>query len=379
MDDAESLVNTEAASTSSNELDSHTLKNLFSHSESEQIYDQGTSPLRPISIKRSRAARRQAMAQEAFAEVSGAELQQDAPVEQTTGSTVDAVHSIEVTADDVEHPEDIDFDHEDAVIFHSHEEDHDTVVGSVVEPAEDTVDCLVQSDSQSEMEPNIETTIAPKIQTQQPIESAVERASFRSLNTVPPDSAMQPTAKTPSGLEETKVSRNDLVNVLESFVNLIKNTGDPPAAPMSREVVAPTQIRFEPNQNAQTVQADDKTAEVEELRCLLVEAQETIIRLLTDRVEDRARMAQLETELRLIPDLQAQADRTIAVAMNTDDFRRDLTKVKYELERVRLAKVRTEIDRSKRSWWRGVRGWFFKTNEIIVNEPAKNQPEQDKS
>jgi hypothetical protein len=106
------------------------------------------------------------------------------------------------------------------------------------------------------------------------------------------------------------------------------------------------------------VSIDDKTAMVEELRDLLLEAQETIIRLLNDRVDDRANMARMEAELRLLPDLQNQADRAIAVAINTDDFRSDLTKVKFELERLRLAKVREEVG-NKRGFWTGVRGWFF--------------------
>jgi len=157
-----------------------------------------------------------------------------------------------------------------------------------------------------------------------------------------------------------KVSRSDLVNVLEGFVNLIKNTGDNSPA----NAHAPKQIAYDgAAQQKLTVQVDDKTAEVEELRCLLVEAQETIIRLLTDRVDDRARISQLEAELRLLPDLQAQADRALAVAMNTEDFRKELTRVKFEIERVRLAKVRAEVDKNHRSWLRGVRGWFFKTNE----------------
>jgi len=159
----------------------------------------------------------------------------------------------------------------------------------------------------------------------------------------------------------TKISRSDLVNVLESFVNLIKASTDLPA-PIEQPA---NTISFDPqvvNVNAR-VSAVDKTAEVEELRCLLVEAQETIIRLLTDRVEDRSRIASLEAELRLLPDLQNQADRAIAAAINTEDFRRELTKMKFEIERVRLAKVREEIDRSKRSFWSGVRGWLFKVQE----------------
>jgi hypothetical protein len=166
---------------------------------------------------------------------------------------------------------------------------------------------------------------------------------------------------------DTRVSRTNLVNVLESFVNLIKHTPDLGGDPNNPLLFDPT---LPPSQKV-TLHVDDKTAEVEELRCLLVEAQETIIRLLTDRVEDRARISRMETELKLLPDLQTQADRALAVAMNTDDFRKELTRVKFELERVRLARVRNEIEKNRRSWWRGMRGWFFKTKDTIITNSEK--------
>ncbi|HEY9773359.1 MAG TPA: hypothetical protein V6C81_06070 [Planktothrix sp.] len=169
---------------------------------------------------------------------------------------------------------------------------------------------------------------------------------------------------TPASTATAGVSRGDLVNVLESFVNLIKNS---PEEKEEKNYALQNTLSFDPMQTPPqkvTLHVDDKTTEVEELRCLLVEAQETIIRLLTDRVEDRARISRLETELKLLPDLQTQADRALAVAMNTEDFRKELTKVKFELERVRLAKVRKEVDPNPRSFWRGMRGWLFKTNKI---------------
>lgn len=154
---------------------------------------------------------------------------------------------------------------------------------------------------------------------------------------------------------DTNVSKGDLVNILEGFVNLIK-------ADMMPLTTTNNDIDFSVARaealKVSSVTVDDKTASIDELRNLLLEAQETIIRLLNDRVDDRANMARLEAELRLLPDLQNQADRAIAVAINTDDFRSDLTKVKFELERLRLAKVREEVG-NKRTFWTGVRGWFF--------------------
>lgn len=150
------------------------------------------------------------------------------------------------------------------------------------------------------------------------------------------------------------VTKQELVNVLESFVGLIKAD----MMPVSTTNNIDFSVTAQGPEKISAVSVDDKTAVIEELRDLLLEAQETIIRLLNDRVDDRANLARLEAELRLLPDLQNQADRAIAVAINTDDFRSDLTKVKFELERLRLAKVREEVG-NKRGFWTGVRGWFF--------------------
>lgn len=150
------------------------------------------------------------------------------------------------------------------------------------------------------------------------------------------------------------VTKQELVNVLESFVGLIKAD----MMPVSTANNIDFSVAAQSPEKISAVSIDDKTAAIEELRDLLLEAQETIIRLLNDRVDDRANLARLEAELRLLPDLQNQADRAIAVAINTDDFRSDLTKVKFELERLRLAKVREEVG-NKRGFWTGVRGWFF--------------------
>jgi hypothetical protein len=149
------------------------------------------------------------------------------------------------------------------------------------------------------------------------------------------------------------ISKAELVNVLESLVGAIR--GDMALTTTNNMDFS---VAAQGPEKVSAVSVDDKTAVIEELRGLLLEAQETIIRLLNDRVDDRANLARLETELKLLPDLQNQADRAIAVAINTDDFRSDLTKVKFELERLRLAKVRDELG-NKKGFWTGVRGWFF--------------------
>lgn len=146
---------------------------------------------------------------------------------------------------------------------------------------------------------------------------------------------------------DDRVSRRDLLNILEGFTRLLKRDGEP-SLPLSED------LRYT------EVDIEDKTAELEDMRRLVIEAQETIIKLLTDRVEDRARIATLETELRLLPDLQEQADRAMAVAFKTEEFRTELHRVKFELEKNRIAAVRRDMYRGPRGILTRVRRWFLK-------------------
>ncbi len=157
--------------------------------------------------------------------------------------------------------------------------------------------------------------------------------------------------------EDDRVSRSDLVNILEGFVRLLRKDGES----QGRLNLARTQqiMSAADASKVQDIYVEDKTAELEEMRRLVIEAQETIIKLLTDRVEDRARIATLETELRLLPDLQDQADRAMAVAFRTEEFRSELHKVKFELERYRLANVR-HSERGPKALFNRVRKWFLK-------------------
>ncbi|MGD9680098.1 MAG: hypothetical protein AB7W16_02840 [Candidatus Obscuribacterales bacterium] len=146
---------------------------------------------------------------------------------------------------------------------------------------------------------------------------------------------------------DDRVSRRDLLNILEGFARLLKRDGEP-GLPLSED------LRYT------EVDIEDKTAELEDMRRLVIEAQETIIKLLTDRVEDRARIATLETELRLLPDLQEQADRAMAVAFKTEEFRTELHRVKFELEKNRIAAVRRDMYSGPKGVLTRVRRWFLK-------------------
>lgn len=149
-----------------------------------------------------------------------------------------------------------------------------------------------------------------------------------------------------------KVSRKALVNLLEGFVDVLKSESEPDEAGR--------QYRVELVSSVKPIEAhvDDRTQEIENLRSLVIEAQDTIIKLLTDRVEDRAKIATLETQVALLPDLQAQADRAMAAAVKTEEYRTELTKIKFEVDRFKLFRVRSE----EGSLLARIKRWFVKPN-----------------
>lgn len=167
--------------------------------------------------------------------------------------------------------------------------------------------------------------------------------------------------------DDERVSKGDIVNLLEGFVKILKSDAGSSSSSSALTTVCqnlPTELRYDIKAGGQArlteIQIDDRTAEIEGLRNLVIEAQDTIIKLLTDRVEDRAKIAALESQLKLLPDLQAQADRAMAVAIRTEEYRSDLTKVKFELDRFRLHRVRTEVEAKKGTVWTKVQRFFLK-------------------
>lgn len=154
-----------------------------------------------------------------------------------------------------------------------------------------------------------------------------------------------------------KVSRAELIQIMEGFVELVKNSDDsdginqlsfaPPSIEV-RDIVSPT----------------DQAAEIAELKTLLVEAQGTIIRLLTDRVDDRARLATLQNEVKLLPDLKAQSERALSVAFTAEEFKAEFAKVKLEIERMKLTKMRSEVDNASRPWWSKLFAWMKKKDTL---------------
>lgn len=177
-----------------------------------------------------------------------------------------------------------------------------------------------------------------------------------------------------------KAGREQLVQLLEGFVRVLKEDGSIQSCSQLLEANAqlPATIDMDMRQGRAEIaarQLDEKAREVEGLRNLVIEAQDTIIKLLTDRVEDRARIATLETQVNLLPDLQAQADRAMSVAVKTEEYRAELTKVKFELDRFRLHRVRAEAEAKKGTVWTRIQKYVLK--QFGLQKPSPVREEQD--
>lgn len=122
------------------------------------------------------------------------------------------------------------------------------------------------------------------------------------------------------------VSKGELAKILEGFAQVLR--ADPSYSSISYA---------------------DHTAQITELKSLLLEAQETIINLLNDRVYDRAKLARLEAEVRFLPDLQAQANRAMNLANHSQNVQGELDQMRAEVERLRMNYMRAE----KSSGWLG--------------------------
>jgi len=97
--------------------------------------------------------------------------------------------------------------------------------------------------------------------------------------------------------------------------------------------------------------------EVIELRRELYEAKDRIIALLSEQSLDRAQIARLETRLNFLPDLQAQVDRTTTLLRQDESVHDELARMRFELNRVHLARMRSKLNRRRRhgSLWSRIR------------------------
>jgi len=133
-------------------------------------------------------------------------------------------------------------------------------------------------------------------------------AEFAKIRLRPPE---------PPSKKEELVTHKQLYNLFDNFVERLK-----------QEQLVPEK----PQTDTQSIQlkVSDRTDEIEELKSLLIEAQETIIKLLTDRVEDRSKIAMLEAQIKYLP-MQKYTES------HADQLRSDHENMKLELSKVQSA------------------------------------------
>jgi hypothetical protein len=121
----------------------------------------------------------------------------------------------------------------------------------------------------------------------------------------------------PAERKEELVTHKQLYTLFDNFVERLKE-----------EQIVPEK----PQTDTQSIQlkVSDRTDEIEELKSLLIEAQETIIKLLTDRVEDRSKIAMLEAQIKYLP-MQKYTET------HADQLRSDQESIKMELSKVQSA------------------------------------------
>jgi hypothetical protein len=156
--------------------------------------------------------------------------------------------------------------------------------------------------------------------------------------------------------ELAHLTKTDLVHVLETFVNVLMEQKEK-ADSGAHANLPRTMHENRDGENAFNEVIIAKNSEIDDLKTLLVEAQGTIITLLTDRVEDKAKLATLESQMRYLPDYQRLHTQPSPSAPSKDaeELRADLTKVKDELQNIKNTAFKSGLDNTK---WSGLKGWI---------------------
>jgi hypothetical protein len=87
--------------------------------------------------------------------------------------------------------------------------------------------------------------------------------------------------------------------------------------------------------------------EIDRLKSLVLEAQETIIKLLTDRVDDKAKLATLEAQVKFLP-LQHLGDaNAIQLRNEQESLRIQLSEIRHEVQKTEIGKIRHSMNWEK--------------------------------
>jgi len=99
--------------------------------------------------------------------------------------------------------------------------------------------------------------------------------------------------------------------------------------------------------NVTSVPTETHLAEIDRLKSLVLEAQETIIKLLTDRVEDKARLATLEAQVKFLPLQQLGDANAIQLRNEQESLRLQLSEIRHEVQKSEIGKIRHTMNWDK--------------------------------
>jgi hypothetical protein len=135
-------------------------------------------------------------------------------------------------------------------------------------------------------------------------------AEFAKIRLRPPEQ--------PSERKDEVVTHKQLFTLFDTFVDRLK-----------QEQLVPEK----PQTDTQSIQlkVSDRTDEIDELKSLLIEAQETIIKLLTDRVEDRSKIAMLEAQIKYLPMQRYTETHADQLRSENETMRMEISKVQTAL------------------------------------------------
>jgi hypothetical protein len=145
---------------------------------------------------------------------------------------------------------------------------------------------------------------------------------------------------------EQTVARGQLLTVLETVLAQLKQD---PAFDMVPRQITDTQLT---NLKLEPVSVNDRTEEIDQLKSLLIEAQETIIKLLSDRVEDRAKIANLEAEAKYLPVTKKNnTEQHLGLAIEYEALKKELFRVSTELSQLEKMHASLRLKQKTTSFW----------------------------
>ena len=190
--------------------------------------------------------------------------------------------------------------------------------------------------------------VFPKVEPQEPEAFRQQTTAQAVKELVEPSADAAEETRLSARSEDEPVSHAQLCLLFEQFLGQLRGEA---ALASQANALAETQVP------PWKVSVNDRTEEIDQLKSLLIEAQETIIKLLTDRVEDRSRIATLELELKYLPGPPLSSDEQLKLIGDHEILSKELRRVRQELEQLERVHANFKLKQKRRPFW--LRFWQF--------------------